>query len=166
MSQVDGVSNKVPACQLCGEGLIRGAVAPVRTSVWEKAAPPALALMLDSPAPSHVFSASQAAVPVLEITGSESESMCRPFKRNCLGLQKPSTSASTVGFYSQKLGQLLVLALEPWAGGLLYGWDPLLLRGGTCSRAIPPDFCLPHMGVGPALSTPSITLDVAASSIP
>ena len=42
VSQVDGVSDMMPACQLCGSwrgGLIKGTVASASTSVWKKAAP-------------------------------------------------------------------------------------------------------------------------------
>ena len=39
VSQVDRVSDMVPACQLCGRGLRKGTVVSASPSVWEKAAP-------------------------------------------------------------------------------------------------------------------------------
>ena len=39
VSQVDGVLDMMPACLLCGEGLRKGTVPSVSTSVWEKGVP-------------------------------------------------------------------------------------------------------------------------------
>ena len=61
-----------------------------------------------------------------------------------------STIPTHTGFYSQKLWGFIFLALEPWLGGLLWGWDPLLPR-------YPSNLYLPHEGVGSAHSA-SLTL--------
>ena len=39
-----------------------------------------------------------------------------------------SAAPTPTGFYSQKIWGLISLALEPWAGWLVWGWDPLLLK--------------------------------------
>ena len=58
---------------------------------------------------------------------SLSKSVCEPFKRNCQGVQKFlfSTVSIPTSFYSQKLGRLLFLALEPWAVGPGVGLGPV-----------------------------------------
>ena len=59
--------------------------------------------------------------------------MCRPFKRNCLGLWKPSSlSLNLRWFYSQKLWGLLFLG----TGTLGWGWEPLLFRVSQISLLI------------------------------
>ena len=88
--------------------------------------------------------------PHIGLRGSESE--CGSFKKKCLGLQKLLSSSASIsaGFYSQKLWELLFLALEPWAGGPGCGAGTPLLRQELCSCDIPPDFYQPQVGVGPA----------------
>nr|KAF6469801.1 hypothetical protein HJG59_011159 [Molossus molossus] len=80
-----------------------------------------------------------------------SKSLHRPFKRNCLGLQKPQPPSALIptGFYSQKLWGLLFLAVVPWAVGSGVEWEPLIPQGGPSQPSYLPDY-LPHMCVGPA----------------
>ena len=62
----------------------------------------------------------------------------------------PSATVPT-GFHTQKLGGLLFLPLEPWAGcGPQCGAGTPCSSGDLCSRDVPPDFYPPHVGVGPA----------------
>ena len=72
-----------------GKGLRKGTTASASTSVWEKAAPPALALIR------HFSSSHLSLVPFKLLPhnwNSEevrlSKPVLRPFNRNCLGLQK------------------------------------------------------------------------------
>lgn len=76
--------------------------------------------------------------------------MCGPFKKSCLGHQQPQPPSASIldGFYSQKLWGLLLLALDPGLRGPVWDWDSLLLRGDHYSQLFPPDFYLPHVGVG------------------
>ena len=82
----------------------------------------------------YATGAFQAATPVLELRGSESNSMCGSFKRNCLGLQNflPLSQSSLV-FASRSCGDLS-----------FWHWNPGL--GGT--------------GVGLGLLTPKISLPI------
>ena len=70
-SQVDGDSDIVPAYWLRGRSAQRGTMASASTSVWEKAAPPALVLMTDNSGPPHMSLVPFA--PGLELRGSQSE---------------------------------------------------------------------------------------------
>ena len=76
---------------------------------------------------------------------TESKSVHGPFKRKYLGLQKflSSTALIPTGFYSQKLWKLIFQHWNTELGGLVWGWDPFLLR-------YPSQFLSPHMGVWPA----------------
>lgn len=51
MGQVEGVSDMAPAFGLLGEGLRKGSISSVITSLWENAAPPALTLMSNTSLP-------------------------------------------------------------------------------------------------------------------
>ena len=89
----------------------------------------------------------QAATLVLELRGSKSESVCRAFKRNFLGIQQflPLTQSLLV-FIARSYGDLPSLHWYPGVGlGLLAPEISL------------PNFYLPDMGKRPAYST-SLTL--------
>ena len=77
---------------------------------------------------------------------SLSESMCRLFKGNCLGLKFSSTDSVPAGFCSQKLWGLIFLAQEPWTGGPC---EEVELLSSEISL---PNFYLPHMDERPARS--------------
>ena len=68
----------------------------------------------------------------------------------------PSASIST-SFHSQKLWGLSSWLWNPGLGGLVWGWDPTLLRGEFRRPDIPSNYYLPLVGVGPAcfVSPPS-----------
>lgn len=72
-------------------------------------------------------------------TGSQSkwvwESPCVDPLKGWLELQKPSMPLSHIpaGFYSQKLQELLLLSLEPWAGEPGVGLGPPTPRRDLCS---------------------------------
>ena len=74
-----------PSAGSVGEELIKGTMASVSISVWEKDAPssshPDAGQFSSSP---YVSGAFKNVVSVLELRGSES--MCDPFLRNCLWL--------------------------------------------------------------------------------
>ena len=71
----------------------------------------------------YATGAFQAATLVLGLRGSES--VCE----DLLGaLEVSSPNSVPAGFYSQKLWVLIMLALEPWAGELVCGWDSSLPR--------------------------------------
>ena len=88
---------------------------------------------------------SDAFQPAVSWTQTESKSVHGPFKRKYLGLQKflSSTALIPIGFYSQKLWKLIFQHWNTELGGLVWGWDPFLLR-------YPSQFLSPHMGVWPA----------------
>ena len=75
-------------------------------------------------------------------------SVCEFFKSNYLGLQKflPLTQ-SRLSFAARIYGDLISLALEPWAGGPGVGLGLLLLEIAL------PNFYPPRVGVGPAWSS-------------
>ena len=128
-----------------GQRLCRGTMASAITSLWEKAATSALVLKSDnsvSPCTSLTTFELQC-----QYWSSEwvtlSKSVCRPFRKNeCLRLQQTSVSLShTPHWFSQpELNPLLFLALEIWAGGLMWGWDHLFLGGDLHRWYIPPNF--------------------------
>ena len=94
VSQVDGVSDMVPT--LCRGELIKETMVSASTSIWDKTVPSPFTLMLDNSVPPCV-----SLMPFemlfqcwnLERV-SPNKSVCRTFKRNFLGLQKPSVSLS------------------------------------------------------------------------
>ena len=71
-------------------------------------------------------------------------SLCGFFRRNCLRLQKFLPLTQSLVVCGQKLWRLIFLALECWAGGLVWVWDFSL------PRYLSQIFI--HMGVGPAHS--------------
>ena len=90
--------------------------ASASTSVWEKAAPPALALMPDTLSPPRLPLVPFRLLPWCWSSGvSLSKSMCGPFKRNSQGFQQFLFSSASVpaDFCSQKLWGPIFLVLEP-----------------------------------------------------
>ena len=83
-----------------------------------------------------------------------SKSVCRFFKRNCLGLQLSSTDSIPAGFCSPKLWRLIFLALAPWAERPGMGLGLLSLEISL------PNFYPQHIGVGPACSVSVSLLQV------
>ena len=75
VNQADGDSDMVAAwvCELGGGGTNKGTVASASTPVWDKAAPPALALKPDNSVPPHIFldGSSQAAASAPELRASD-----------------------------------------------------------------------------------------------
>ena len=75
----------MPACQQ-GGGLNKGTMDSANTSVWEKVAPPALALKPDNSVPPRMSLACFKLLPQHwsseQMSPSVSKSACRPFKRN------------------------------------------------------------------------------------
>ena len=101
---------------LCREGSEKGQW-PLPTFLSGRKLSLALALVPDTSVPPQCATgAFQAAIPVLELRGSESKIVCGFFKRNCLGLQKflPLTQFSLV-FAARTYGNL-----SPWH------WNPRL----------------------------------------
>ena len=124
-----------------GGGLSKGTMASASTSVWEKAAFPALTLMPNNSFPTYMSVMPFKLLPLRWSSEgvSANKSVCRPFKKNCLGLQKfPSSSASIPAvFHSQKLwGTLSSWHWSPGLWGLMWAWDILLLGGDLCSLDI------------------------------
>ena len=75
----------------------------------------------------------QAATLVLELRGSDSESMFGFFKRNCLGLCKFLPLTQSLLAFVARYGDLSSWHWNPGLGGWVWAWDP-------CSRDIPPEF--------------------------
>ena len=153
-----------PAGSMWGR-LRKGTTSSASTSVWEKSVPPTLILMPENSLPpcmSLVLFKLLAQCWSSEGV-SASKSICRPCKRTAWDFRGSPFPSATIpaGFYSQKLGGLLFLVLEPWAGGLVWDHDPLLLRRDLRGQDILPDFYLPHMGVGPACSVSLFLFNVA-----
>ena len=105
--QVDGVSDMVPTCLLCGTGDAQQRNnGPCQHFCLGESCPfsplPVVRQFSSSPSVSRAF---QAAAPALELGGSDTpprKSRAGALKRNCLGLQKPSVSAKVpAGFHSQ-----------------------------------------------------------------
>ena len=139
------------AASSVGEGLRKGTVVSASTSIWEKDAPPGLTLMPDNSVPPHMSLVPFELLPqwwTLEGI-SLSKLVCGPFKRNCLGLQKPSALLSHNPCWS--LEPEIMRTSLPGTGTLSFrvwytpGVD---LR----SQDIPPGCYPPHVDVGPALS--------------
>ena len=142
VSQVDGVLGITSPCQLCG-------------SVGEEFRKRTIASAPSSCLDARHFSSSPYATGAFQLLPqcwssegvSRSKSMCRFFKRNCLGPQKflPPTQSSS-GFCSQKLWELIFLALGPWAAGHGMGLGLLAPEISLLN------FYPPHLDVGPACS--------------
>ena len=107
VSQVDGASDMVPTCQLCGGGFRKWTVASAHLDVRH------FSFSL------YITGAFQAATPVLKLRGTESEPMCGFFKRNCLGLQQfLSPTQSLLVFEARSCRDL---SSWHWSPGLGYG---------------------------------------------
>ena len=95
VSHVDGFSDMVPTGSV-REGLIKRTMAAL--FLWEKAAPtPAPTLMSDNSVPACVSSAQPFKLLPQRWSSegvSPRKAMSGPFKRNCLGLHKPSVFLS------------------------------------------------------------------------
>ena len=117
----------------------------------EKAVPSALILMTDNSTPPYMLR--EPFQLLLQHWSSE-----EVWDDQCEGpLRGPSdtpnlSAAIPSGFYSQKLWGLLILALAPCLGGLVWVWNSLLLRGYLGHWYIPSDFNQPHKGEVPAHS--------------
>ena len=131
-------------------GLIKGTVSSASTSIWEKAVPPALALMLGNSVSPSVFLVPFRLLP--QHWNSEgvslSKSVCRPFKKNCLGCQKPSLSLSLNPCWFLQ-PELMGTSL-PGTGTLV--WGPCVELG-----PLAPDFYLPCVGVDLACYCPYLS---------
>ena len=103
-------------------------MASARTSVWEKAALPALLPITENSVSPHMSLLPFRLLPQHRSSEPVILSKCvgGPFKRNCLGFRQflSSTASIPMGFPSQKLWGLVFQTLEIWAGGLVWGWDP------------------------------------------
>ena len=137
------------ALWLCGGRLRKWTVASASTSVWEKAAPPALALMPDNSFPpciSQMFS----------ICCHSAEAQRELFWVSlCMGPLRGTARESIVSvFHSLNphwfLQPEVTATSLPDTGSL--GWVAWCWAGTLCSLNIPSYFYLPHACVGPAHS--------------
>ena len=94
----------------------------------------------------------QGAIPVLQLRGSESKSVCAFFERNILGLQKflPQTR-SLLGFAVRTDVNLSSWHLNAAPGGLVWSWDSSLRR--YHSRIFVHYMWTKYVVVGPDYST-------------
>ena len=85
---------------------------------------------------------------------SPSKSVCGSFKRKCLGLQQFVFHRlnSCWLFKARSSGDFPSWHWNSVLGAWCQTGTPCSSGWGLCSYDIPPDFYLPHMGVGPALS--------------
>ena len=111
--------------------------------------PPGLALMSDTSVPLHMAMVPLKLPPWCWSSEglSLSKSVCRLFKRNCLGFQQfVSLTQSPLVFADRIYGDLSSWHWIPGPRSLVLGWGSSLLR-------YPPlNFYPPHMDVGPASS--------------
>ena len=119
-------------------GLRKGTVASANTSVWEKVAPQVL------PWCQKIHFLPTCLVPfelLPRCWSSEgvslSKSLCRPFKRNCLGIRHCFLQPADMVTYHP--------------GTRTLGWGAWCGPGTLCSLDISPDFYPPHVNVGPAV---------------
>ena len=122
----------LPALSLSGESAQKRNNGLCQHFCLRESFPQLIALMPDNPVPSHTSlmsfnlllwcSSSEGASP--------SKSICRPFKRDCLGIQQFLSSTASIpdGFYRKKLWRLSSWPWNPGLRGLMWGWDPSLLR--------------------------------------
>lgn len=116
------------------------------TSVWEKVASPAIALIPGNSVPPYMSLVTFELQ--LQCWSSERvsprKSMCGPFKWNTWDSSCSTSHSVTIpaGFYSQKLWGILFLALKLWAGGPGVGLEPLDPQGDLHNWNIPPNFDL------------------------
>ena len=130
----------VPTSKLCGGCLSKGIMSSARTSIWEKDGHPTLSLMLDISAPSGVFF-----VP-LELPPHHWSSELVLFSAGPLR-EKPGTPGSLhfsqpqspLVFTVRSYGDFSFQHWNPGLGGLVWSWDPLLLRGDLQSQGISTD---------------------------
>ena len=97
----------------------------------------------------YTTGAFQAATPVLELRGSESEYVSlfvSSLRGTAWAPEVSSTNPVPDGFCIQKLWELIFLALEPWAWGPGVGLGPLAPEISLLN------FYPPHVGEGPAHS--------------
>ena len=111
---------------LWGKGLRIVTMASAHLSVWEKAVPPALALMPDTSVSPYMPLVPFKLLP--RCWNSEgvslNKSMCGFFKGNCLGTPEvSSTNSIPVRFCSQKLWGLIFWHWNPGLGGIVWGRD-------------------------------------------
>ena len=118
----------------------------------------------------YVSGAFQAAAPVLEPKVSSSKFVYGPFKRNLLGLQKPSNSFSLTPHWFL---QPDVRGTSFWSEGTWCGTGTCAPKGGPLQLSYPSQFLSGTFGCGTSpfcISTapppPAPSLDVAASVIP
>ena len=117
VSQVDGVSDVVPACWLCVGRAQKRNNGLCQHFCLGESYPQALALMPDNSVPPPMSLVPFNMLP-LHWSSEEvslSKSVHGPFKRTCLGIQKFISSRTSIpaGFYNQKSRGLVFLALEP-----------------------------------------------------
>ena len=104
---------------------------------------------------------------------SWSKSMCGPFKRNYLGLQKPSISLSLNPQWFLQPGVFIASGYRdfsswhwnPGLGGLVWGWGPSILMGVHPQLRYPSQFlsATPGCGTSPVcVSDPPTSLQVAS----
>lgn len=126
-----------------GGRLNKGSMDSASTSVWEKAAPLALALKPDNSVPLFMSLVSFELLPQCwsteRVSSSMSKSICGPFKRSVWDSSCcPSHPAIiSTGFHSPKLLRLLFLALETWAG------EPGVRLGPLGPQGAPPQLRYP-----------------------
>ena len=127
VAQVDGISGMAPTCQLCG-WLCWGRAQKRNSGLCQyvslgESCPPALILMSYNSVPPCMSLVSFNLLPPCWSSQGVtlSKFMHGPFKRNLQGVQQllSSTASIPAEFYSQKLWQLLFLALELWAMDLV-----------------------------------------------
>ena len=107
----------------------------------------------------------------LRLRGSLSKSVLRPFKRKCLGLQKPLPHSATIstGFHSQQLWGTSLPGWGPWAGGPGVGLGSLPPQGGISAAEISLYIFICYMWVWEKpihVSAAPASLDVASSLNP
>ena len=144
-----------PACWLCGSVGVGGRLQKRDNGICPpiclgESCPPVLTLMPDT-----TFSPCMPLVPFKLLPWCQSservslsKSVCGFFKRNCLEFLQFLPPAHPHWFlHPEDMGTSLLShgTLEPWTGGLVWGWDSSLLRY--------PSQIPPHVGLGPACST-------------
>ena len=120
-----------PACQLCGSvgrGFTKGKMASACLSVLEKVSASSCLNARYFSSSLYATGAFQAATPVpFKLRGSESMSMCGFFKRKCLVQWFLPLTQSPLLFNARSYRNLSSWPWNPKLGGLVWGWDSLVL---------------------------------------
>ena len=125
------------------------------SSVWKKAAPPAVSLVPDTSVPPCMPLVPFKLLPQCWSSEgvSASKSIHRP-RRNCLGLQKPSVYLSFYPFWYlwPEVMRISLPGTRTVGWGTRCGAGTPPPQGDLYSQAISPSFYPPHLGMRPACS--------------